>query len=401
MSARRAPGRQSGSRAVTVPSGPTSAASPGKSSSTVEPAWPARAIHWPRRRAWRRASPRADPFHQSNPRRHEASSVRRPYKPGAAGNSTRPAPTAAAASNGPSNPASAQMATPNLVPAWSKTTDPVAGVNAPSSSPRCRLRCTPATRPAAANTWEMYGVPSGARSATPKHAPTPVSPVAPASAATAGWPRPISHSGCAAGSADPVSDISGNSTSSQPSVLAWASSLRWTARFRSTSPLWHSIAASSARMDGSARHGAQAAVTRGPDRHVRSRGGDLELLLYDSRLLMFSQPGQAFVVPVQAPDVAGVLAGPGQRAVQAEIGAVDRLRLGQPSLFEQQGAVGVPGRLHPAPWLVVGQAVVEFDRPAQQAERLVVVAPPVLDLAVEHGPGHGEYVLAGVVEDGP
>src|SRR5215471_13884490 len=95
----------------------------------------------------------------------------------------------------------------------------------------------------------------------------------------------------------------------------------------------------------------QAAVARGPDRHVGSRGGDLELLLYDARQFGLAQPGQAFVVPVQAPDVAGVLARPGQRAVQAEIGAVHGLRLGEQALFEQQGAVGVPGGLHPAPWL--------------------------------------------------
>ena len=46
---------------------------------------------------------------------------------------------------------------------------------------------------------------------------------------------------------EPVSDISGNSASSQPSALASVSSPRCTARFRSTSPLSHRMAASSAR----------------------------------------------------------------------------------------------------------------------------------------------------------
>src|SRR5215472_6905085 len=76
--------------------------------------------------------------------------------------------------------------------------------------------------------------------------------------------------------------------------------------------------------------GGPPAVARRLDRHVRVRGGDLELLINDARLFPFAQPGQAFVVAVQAPHVSGVLAGPGQRVVQAEVGPVDGLGLGHP-----------------------------------------------------------------------
>ena len=69
----------------------------------------------------------------------------------------QPRAGAAGASNGASNPASAQMATPNLTPECWKTASLVVGVDASSPSPRCRLRCTPTIRPAAAKTWVMYG----------------------------------------------------------------------------------------------------------------------------------------------------------------------------------------------------------------------------------------------------
>jgi hypothetical protein len=186
MSTVSTPGRQSGSRAATAPSGPTSAASPGKSSSAVEPACPAMAIHSPRRRACRIASPRPHPCHQRKPDRQEASVVQRPYSPGAAGNRTRPAPMPAAASNGASKPDSAQMAMLNLTPAQAKTAASAAAVNDSSPSPRCRLRWVPSTRPPPAKTWVMCGSPCGERSAMPKQAPTPCSAVARASAATAG-----------------------------------------------------------------------------------------------------------------------------------------------------------------------------------------------------------------------
>src|SRR5215470_2158288 len=146
--------------------------------------------------------------------------------------------------------------------------------------------------------------------------------------------------------------------------------------------------------------GGPAAVARRLDRHVRVRGGDLELLINEAGLFPLAQPDQAFVVAVQAPDVSGVLARPGQRVVQAEVGPVDGFGLGHPSLLQEERAVGVPGRLHPAPRLIVGKPVVELDRVPQPGEGLVVVPPAVLQFPVQHRPGHGEDVPAGVVEDG-
>ena len=58
----------------------------------------------------------------------------------------------------------------------------------------------------------------------------------------------------------------------------------------------------------------------------------------------------------------------------------------------------MPGRLHPAPGLVVGQGVVQLDGAAQLPERGVVIAPAVLDLAGHHGLGDRQDVQAGVVE---
>jgi hypothetical protein len=90
------------------------------------------------------------------------------------------------------------------------------------------------------------------------------------------------------------------------------------------------------------------------NRHVGGCGRDLELLLDDPRLLVLAHPDQAFVVTVQAPDVTWMLAGPRQGMVEAQVGTVDGLGLGHHVLLEEQGPVGVPGGLHPAPWLVVG-----------------------------------------------
>lgn len=101
---------------------------------------------------------------------------------------------------------------------------------------------------------------------------------------------------------------------------------------------------------------------------------------------------------VQGPDVVRVLERAGQGVVQAQVGPVDRLGLGGPALFQEQGTVGVPGGLHPAPGFVVGQVVVQFDGALQRGEGGGVVAPAVLQLAVEHGGGDGEDVGAGVVE---
>ncbi|EPJ34863.1 hypothetical protein STAFG_8053 [Streptomyces afghaniensis 772] len=59
------------------------------------------------------------------------------------------------------------------------------------------------------------------------------------------------------------------------------------------------------------------------------------------------------------------------------------------------------GGLHPAPGLVVGEAVVQLDGPLQGREGEVVVAPAVFELSVQHGRRDGEDVAAGVVEQHP
>ena len=85
----------------------------------------------------------------------------------------------------------------------------------------------------------------------------------------------------------------------------------------------------------------------------RRRAPVNQLLTDDRGLVGAAQPLQAFVVAVQAPHVARVLARPGQRGVQPEVGGVHLGGLLDAALLEQQRAVGVPGRLHPAPRLVV------------------------------------------------
>ena len=110
------------------------------------------------------------------------------------------------------------------------------------------------------------------------------------------------------------------------------------------------------------------------------------------------EPLQAFVVPVQAPDVTRMLARPAQCRVEAEVGRVHLGRLLDMPPFEQERAVGMSRRLHPAPRFVIRQGVVEFDRPPQMGEGIVVSAFPVVDFAVEHGGCDGQDVAGGVVE---
>jgi Putative transposase len=67
-----------------------------------------------------------------------------------------------------------------------------------------------------------------------------------------------------------------------------------------------------------------------------------------------------------------MLAGPAELAVEAEIRAVDRFRLGDPALLQQQRTERVPGRLHPAPRLQrrVRQLLIRRGRwPGEDAER--------------------------------
>jgi len=114
-------GNQSGLLATTSPVGATKAASPGKSSSNVEPACVAMATHVCCSTACRRASPKPHSSHQANPARQLASSVRRPCKPGAEQKNTRLPRWAAIAFQVKSTPPSAQMTTPALLPAVSNT----------------------------------------------------------------------------------------------------------------------------------------------------------------------------------------------------------------------------------------------------------------------------------------
>ena len=130
------------------------------------------------------------------------------------------------------------------------------------------------------------------------------------------------------------------------------------------------------------RGGSHPAEAGGPDRHVGPGNRDVEPLPDDLGFRLLAEPHQAFVEAVQAPDVLGMLAGPRQGGVETEIGAVDRLRLLDAALLEQQRAERMARRLHPAPRLVIGQRVVELDRAAQMRERLIEMAFAVLDLAV-------------------
>src|SRR5262245_14110436 len=86
----------------------------------------------------------------------------------------------------------------------------------------------------------------------------------------------------------------------------------------------------------SSRRRLHAAEAGGLDRHVGPGRGDVETLLDDAGFRVLAEPHQAFVKSVQAPDVFRMLAGARQRAVKAEIGAVDRLRFLHMALFQQK-----------------------------------------------------------------
>ena len=104
---------------------------------------------------------------------------------------------------------------------------------------------------------------------------------------------------------------------------------------------------------------------------------------------------------VQAPQVAGVLAGPAQGLVETEIGPIDRLGLLILILLHQQRTEGMAGRLHPAPGLVIGQGVVQLDRFAQMVKGDLVVAAAVFQLAVQHLLGDRQQVKDDVVMHPP
>ena len=127
-----------------------------------------------------------------------------------------------------------------------------------------------------------------------------------------------------------------------------------------------------------------------PYRNLRPRLRQVEPLFDQSRLDLFSATDQAFVQPVQRPQIIGMLAGAAQLAVKTEIRAVYRLGLLDPSLLEEKRPERMAGRLHPSPWLVIGQRVAELDRPAQVREGCVMVALSIFQLAVQHRFGHAQ-----------
>src|SRR5215470_1995002 len=127
--------------------------------------------------------------------------------------------------------------------------------------------------------------------------------------------------------------------------------------------------------------GFAAAEARRPDRHLAARLREIEPCLDQRGFDLVAAPHQAFVQAVQAPDVLRMLAGAAELAVIAEIGAIDRLRLLDATLLQQQRSERMPRRLHPAPRFVVGQRVVEFDRTPQMGEAGVDVAASILELA--------------------
>ena len=79
-----------------------------------------------------------------------------------------------------------------------------------------------------------------------------------------------------------------------------------------------------------------AAETGRLHRYVGPGDGNIETLLDDASFGRFAQPRQAFVKSMQTPDVLWMLTGSRQGAVEAEIGAVDRLCLLYTALFQQQ-----------------------------------------------------------------
>ncbi len=120
------------------------------------------------------------------------------------------------------------------------------------------------------------------------------------------------------------------------------------------------------------------------DRHTGAGDGEIETLLDHRREIGLSETHQALVIAVQTPDILGMLEGSRQRVIESEIGAVDRFGLLNLPCSSSRRPVGVARRLHPAPRLVVGQSVVEFDRFAQVGKGCIEVAFAILQFAIQH-----------------
>ena len=84
------------------------------------------------------------------------------------------------------------------------------------------------------------------------------------------------------------------------------------------------------------RHVHATAEARCLDRNLRPRLRQVEPLLDQSCLGLLSATDQAFVQPVQRPEIVGMLAGAAQLAVKTEIGAIYRLGFLDPPLLEKK-----------------------------------------------------------------
>src|SRR3954471_1258908 len=167
-------------------------------------------------------------------------------------------------------------------------------------------------------------------------------------------------------------------------------------RCRSPTPTAIRSSCTKRRPDGLAD--LQPAGTRCGDRYIRACGRQGQLLADDDRFCGAAEPLQALVVSVQAPYVARVLARSAQGGIEPEVGGVHLGGLLDTTLLQQQRAVGVPGRLHPAPRFVVGECVVAFDGAPQMWERYIELPFPVSDFTVQHFGCDRQDVACGVVE---
>lgn len=244
MSTVSTPGRQSGSRAATLPSGRTSAASPGKSSSAAEPAWPASAIHSPSRCACRVASRRPDPLPPRQPAPPGGFVGAPPVQPGSGREQDQPGTGRRGGVEwriGPRFGADGYPEPHPRVLEHGRFGRGGVGLFVLAKVPFALHADHPAGRGKhLGDEW----LPARGTLGDPKAHTDTVLPDAPASLAMAGWSRDIGCSGLTVGFADPVSDISGNTINWQPTAAASATSSRWVARFPATSPFSQRIAAS-------------------------------------------------------------------------------------------------------------------------------------------------------------
>ena len=152
-----------------------------------------------------------------------------------------------------------------------------------------------------------------------------------------------------------------------------------------------------------ARSGGLAAGAKAGHRHgqIGAGGGEVHALADERGLRSLAAPLEAVQQPAQGPQVVRVNLRAGQCAAEAEILAIDHLGFRSPALLQQQSAERVADRLHPAPWLVVGQVVLQRDGGAETVEGRVVLAAAISDLALKHLLGHRQQLHAGHVVEVP